>query len=1278
MAKLIRCPSGHVYDKTAHEVCPECARAAVPEAEAGGEPETAPVRDSKGPDAKDERKPAPKPWLAIGGAALALLAIAGFFLLRPSGDTTKETPQATAESTPSTPADAKSDPDYQTCDAGSGDGVIPACDRAIQSGRFSGADLATLYRDRAIERTGKDDVDGAIDDYTEALRIDAKNIAAFNDRGELYRRKGDYDRAIEDYGEAIALDPKQPVPINNRGLAYESKGEHGRAIADFDAAIGLDPTSAKYLANRGNAYRAKGEPGRAKEDYTKALSLNPDADQKQRIEAALAELGSASPAAPADAAKSEASSQPATSAKPAEPPAAPADAAKSEASNQPATSDKPAETPSAPADAAKSEASSQPGTSDKPAETPSAPSASKAADASAQATGEPAPPAPGEAKADPKADPDFKACVTLGESTFAICDKAIASGKFSGPALASLYVGRGVGQLSAKNATAAISDFSEAIELDPDEPVAYNNRGAALRQTGERDKALADLDQAIKLDPNYASAFNNRGLVYADRREYDRAIQDLSQAIALDSNYLKAYKNRGDAYRRKGEKSLATADYNKALALNPSDDVKKQINAALYALGSAPTASPEPASAAAESPAKTEDQSPALAISDGPTQAKAPEQAASSADAKADPDYRDCVEFLDSPAETAAACGRAIASGKFGGGDLAVLYYNRSIWRDVDGDLDAALADAAEAIRLVPDNADYLSNRGTIYLSKDTHDKAIEDFNHAIKLDPKLEVAFHNRGIAYIGKGDYDRAIEDLSQAIAIGPRDSLHHKLRGDAYVKRGDRDSAAEDYKKALTLKTDNKTRAEIETALKELESAPAGGATGQSAQPQPAASTADPKADPDYQACSRPKGDPAACDRAIASGGFSGVDLGTLYRYRAFGRAHGDKPDLEGALADYTEAVRLDPQSFIPYALRSEVYRDKGELESEIKDLDRAIALNPRADFYDQRGNALRRLGNLDRALEDLNHAIELDQSYFGTYWNRGLAYQAKGDRERAAEDYKKALTLKPTEEAKQKIEASLKGLGSSTSQTPEQAAPPANEKAADYGGKAADEDFVKCTKRDGSDAGAACNRVIASGLFSGSRLATLYISRGFMPPNKMPDKTKSLEANLADFNEAIKLDPGNAVGFMGRGRAYIEKRDYDRGLKDIDEALKLDPKSASALHWRGVAYVGQKDYDRAIEAFDQALHIDAKLLNSYFFRAVAYAKKGDREHAIADYKMALSLNPDDQLRRLIEKSLKKLDSDTSAPDKKSEAPSSGGHAASCVDPASPAASLGCHAA
>jgi tetratricopeptide (TPR) repeat protein len=102
-----------------------------------------------------------------------------------------------------------------------------------------------------------------------------KLAEAFNNRGLAYRTKGEIDRAIQDYGEAIKLNGKLASLYNNRGVAYDHKGEFDRAIQDYDQAIKLKPSPEVYF-NRGNAYLAKAQYDHAIDDYNQATKLKAD------------------------------------------------------------------------------------------------------------------------------------------------------------------------------------------------------------------------------------------------------------------------------------------------------------------------------------------------------------------------------------------------------------------------------------------------------------------------------------------------------------------------------------------------------------------------------------------------------------------------------------------------------------------------------------------------------------------------------------------------------------------------------------------------------------------------------------------------------------------------------------------------------------------------------------------------------------------------------------------------------------------------------------------
>jgi tetratricopeptide (TPR) repeat protein len=67
-------------------------------------------------------------------------------------------------------------------------------------------------------------------------------------RGHLHSQRGEYDQAIQDLSQAIRLDPQSAFPYVNRGVAYDETGKHDLAIADLTEAIRLDPRLPKAKA----------------------------------------------------------------------------------------------------------------------------------------------------------------------------------------------------------------------------------------------------------------------------------------------------------------------------------------------------------------------------------------------------------------------------------------------------------------------------------------------------------------------------------------------------------------------------------------------------------------------------------------------------------------------------------------------------------------------------------------------------------------------------------------------------------------------------------------------------------------------------------------------------------------------------------------------------------------------------------------------------------------------------------------------------------------------
>ena len=102
-----------------------------------------------------------------------------------------------------------------------------------------------------------------------------RRIRPYNNRGITWYRRGDLDRAIADYDQAIRLDPKYEYAYANRGAAWATKGGLDRAMADFDPAVRLDPKDAEAYYNRGLAWKAKDDLDRAIADFDQAVRLGP-------------------------------------------------------------------------------------------------------------------------------------------------------------------------------------------------------------------------------------------------------------------------------------------------------------------------------------------------------------------------------------------------------------------------------------------------------------------------------------------------------------------------------------------------------------------------------------------------------------------------------------------------------------------------------------------------------------------------------------------------------------------------------------------------------------------------------------------------------------------------------------------------------------------------------------------------------------------------------------------------------------------------------------------
>ncbi len=151
-------------------------------------------------------------------------------------------------------------------------------------------------------------------------------------------------------------------------------------------------------------------------------------------------------------------------------------------------------------------------------------------------------------------------------------------------------------------------------------------------------------------------------------------------------------------------------------------------------------------------------------------------------------------------------------------------------------------------------------------------------------------------------------------------------------------------------------------------------------------------------------------ANCTSLIRSGREPSADLVGEYFNR--GLAYARKGINDWAIADFTQAIALTPNSAGAHFNRGLAYDREGLFDQAIDDYTQAIAL--KGDFAEarlNRGVDYDRKGRSDRAIADFTQAIALKPDFAGAYNDRAFALHKRGDDAQALTDVEKAAALAP---------------------------------------------------------------------------------------------------------------------------------------------------------------------------------------------------------------------------------------------------------------------------
>ena len=316
--------------------------------------------------------------------------------------------------------------------------------------------------------------------------------------------------------------------------------------------------------------------------------------------------------------------------------------------------------------------------------------------------------------------------------------------------------------------------FTEAIELNPDNVMAWNGRAWTYAERKQYKQAIADFDKAIDLDSNSELSYFGRGWVHYRLREYAAAIKEYNKVIEINPNNSRAWNDRGAAKSWLGNMTAAVDDYSRAIELKPNYARAYENRSKAYAsLGD------EEKSAADRQRADKFNRSNKGAdklIDEALTLRK-------------HGDFDGALKILNEAAE------------KFP--DNQYVYVNRgNIYNDDLKNYAAAIADFDKTIELNANFSWPYHNRALAYERQNKNTQAVVDYGKAIDLDPNYASAYNGRAWNYFQLGNFDAALVDVDKALKLKPDEANYYDTRACVFMGLKRYDEAIADLERAIKL--------------------------------------------------------------------------------------------------------------------------------------------------------------------------------------------------------------------------------------------------------------------------------------------------------------------------------------------------------------------------------------------------------------------------------------------------------------------------------------------
>jgi len=141
--------------------------------------------------------------------------------------------------------------------------------------------------------------------------------------------------------------------------------------------------------------------------------------------------------------------------------------------------------------------------------------------------------------------------------------------------------------------------------------------------------------------------------------------------------------------------------------------------------------------------------------------------------------------------------------------------------------------------------------------------------------------------------------------------------------------------------------------------------------------------------------------------------------------------------------------------------------------------------------------------------------------------------------------------------------------------------------------------------------ACTRLIGSEDRGGANPAWAFTNRALAY-----ETVGRVERAFSDYNTALLLDPGFAVGYYNRGNLNARMGNIEAAIDDHSQAVELAPDYVEAWFNLAKDHEDDGDLEAAVEAYGRALEVDPSFTAALTSRAAALCELGRVEASIAD--------------------------------------------------------------